>query len=41
MAQETGRTRFHYGFYAAMKVEYDIVHADVTTSRKFSLTRSQ
>ena len=29
MAQETGRTRYHYGFYAAMKNEYDLIHAEV------------
>ena len=27
--EESGRTRFHYGFYAAMKVEYDLVKAPV------------
>ncbi|MBQ3763558.1 MAG: hypothetical protein II869_01155 [Synergistaceae bacterium] len=37
MAQETGRTRFHYGFYAAMKVEYDIIHADVTYEQEIQL----
>lgn len=37
MAVETGRTRFHYGFYAAMKVEYDIIHADVTYEQEIQL----
>lgn len=37
MAQETGRTRFHYGFYAAMKVEYDIIHANVTYEQEIQL----
>ena len=27
--EESGRTRFHYGFYAAMKVEYDLAKAPV------------
>ncbi|MBQ3458210.1 MAG: hypothetical protein IJG30_04535, partial [Synergistaceae bacterium] len=30
MAEESVRTKFHYGFYAAMKVEYDLMHANVT-----------
>lgn len=34
---ETGRTRLHYDFYAAMKVEYDIIHADVTYEREIQL----
>lgn len=29
MADESGRTGFHYGFYAAMKVEYDLAKAPV------------
>ena len=37
MAQETGRTRFHYGFYAAMKVEYDIIHANITYEQEIQL----
>lgn len=37
MAQEAGRTRFHYGFYAAMKVEYDIIHANVTYEQEIQL----
>ena len=37
MTVETGRTRFHYGFYAAMKVEYDIMRADVTYEQEIQL----
>ena len=37
MTVETGRTRFHYGFYAAMKVEYDIIHANVTYEQEIQL----
>ena len=37
MAQEDGRIRFHYGFYAAMKVEYDLMHADVTYEQEIQL----
>lgn len=37
MTQEAGRIRFHYGFYAAMKVEYDIIHADVTYEQEKQL----
>lgn len=37
MAQEAGRTRFHYGFYAAMKVEYDIIQANVTYEQEIQL----
>ena len=29
MAEEAGRTRFHYGFYAVMKVKYDLRNAQV------------
>ena len=37
MAQETAHTQFHYGFYAAMKVEYDIIHAGVTYEQEIQL----
>lgn len=37
MTVETGRTRFHYGFYAAMKVEYDIIHANITYEQEVQL----
>lgn len=37
MAQETGRTRYHYGFYAAMKNEYDLVHARVKYEQEIQL----
>ncbi|MBQ4468736.1 MAG: hypothetical protein II917_01160 [Synergistaceae bacterium] len=37
MAQEAGRIRFHYGFYAAMKLEYDIIHAPVTYEQEIQL----
>ena len=37
IAEETGRTRFHYGFYAAMKVEYDLVKAPVTYEQEKEL----
>ena len=37
MTVETGRTRYHYGFYAAMKVEYDIIHANVTYEQEIQL----
>lgn len=37
MAEERGRTRFHYGFYAAMKVEYDLVKAPVTYDQEKEL----
>ena len=37
MAKEEGRIRFHYGFYAAMKVEYDLMHADVTYEQEIQL----
>ena len=29
MPKEEGRIKYHYGFYAAMKVEYDLMHADL------------
>ena len=37
MAKEEGRIRFHYGFYAAMKVEYDLMHADITYEQEIQL----
>lgn len=37
MADENGRTRFHYGFYAAMKVEYDLAKAPVTYDQEKQL----
>ena len=37
MAQESGRTRYHYGFYAAMKVEYDLVNAGVKYEQEIQL----
>ena len=37
MAEETGRTRFHYGFYSAMKVEYDLRSAAVTYEQEKQL----
>lgn len=37
MAEESGRTRFHYGFYAAMKVEYDLAKAPVTYDQEKQL----
>lgn len=37
MSEETGRTRFHHGFYAAMKVEYDLVKAPVNYSQENEL----
>ena len=37
MAQESGRTGFHYGFYAAMKVEYAMLHADLTYEQEIQL----
>ena len=35
--KESGRIPFHYGFYAAMKVEYDLIHADVTYEQEIQL----
>ncbi|MBQ9574610.1 MAG: hypothetical protein IJR27_04955, partial [Synergistaceae bacterium] len=37
MSKEEGRIRFHYGFYAAMKVEYDLMHADITYEQEIQL----
>ena len=37
MTQEDGRTRYHYGFYAAMKVCYDLLKARVTYAQEKQL----
>ena len=37
MAEETGRTRFHYGFYAAMEVEYDLANVPLTYRQEVQL----
>ncbi len=37
MADEAGRTRFHYGFYAAMKVEYGLIRAQLTYEQEIQL----
>ncbi len=37
MAEESGRTRFHHGFYAAMKVEYDLLKAPVSYDQETEL----
>ena len=37
MTQEDGRTRYHYGFYAAMKVCYDLLKARVTYEQEKQL----
>ena len=37
MAEEAGRIRFHYGFYAAMKVHYDLMGAQVTYEQEKQL----
>ena len=37
MAEETGRTRFHYGFYAAMEVEYDLKKIPLTYEQEVEL----
>lgn len=37
MAEESGRTRYHYGFYAAMKNEYDLIHAEVKYEQEIQL----
>lgn len=34
---EEGRTRYHYGFYAAMKVEYDLIKAHVRYEQEIQL----
>lgn len=37
MAEESGRTRFHYGFYAAMEVEYDLKKIPLTYKQEVQL----
>ena len=37
MAEETWRTRFHYGFYAAMEVEYDLKKIPLTYEQEVEL----
>ena len=37
MAEENGRTRFHYGFYAAMEVEYDLLNVPLTYEQEVEL----
>ena len=37
MAEETGRTRFHYGFYAAMEVEYDLADIPLVYEQEVEL----
>ena len=37
MAEESGRTRFHYGFYAAMEVEYDLKKIPLTYKQEIEL----
>ncbi len=37
MADETGRTRFHYGFYAAMENEYDLLNIPLTYEQEVEL----
>ena len=37
MAEESGRTRFHYGFYAAMEVEYDLKKIPLTYKQEVEL----
>ena len=37
MAEETGRRRFHYGFYAAMEVEYDLANVPLTYRQEVQL----
>ena len=37
MSQDEGRIKYHYGFYAAMKVEYDLLQADVEYEQEFQL----
>ena len=37
MAEESGRTRYHHGFYAAMKVEYDLAGAPVSYEQEKGL----
>ena len=37
MSEETGRTRFHYGFYAAMENEYDLLNIPLTYEQEVEL----
>ena len=37
MAEETGRVRFHYGFYAAIEVEYDLANVPLTYKHEVQL----
>lgn len=37
MAYETGRVRFHYGFYAAMENEYDLLNIPLTYEQEVEL----
>ena len=37
MAEETGRTRFHYGFYAAMEVHYDLADVPLVYEQEVEL----
>ena len=37
MAKESMRTRFHYGFYAAMEVEYDLANIPLTYEQEIEL----
>ena len=37
MTQDSGRIKYHYGFYAAMKVEYGLIHADLTYEQEIQL----
>ena len=40
MAEESGRTRFHYGFYAAMEVEYDLKKIPLTYKQEVELGKA-
>ena len=37
MSQEEGRIKYHYGFYAAMRVEYELMHADLEYAQEIQL----
>ena len=37
MSREKGRIKYHYGFYAAMRVEYDLMHADLEYDQEVQL----
>ena len=37
MADESGRTRFHYGFYAAMELEYDMANISLNYEHEVEL----